>query len=166
MASTYEPIATTTVAIAATSITFSSIPSTYTDLRLVIVFKAVLAGSNPGYQFNSDTGSSYSYTAINGSGTAAASQSSNTNNQCYLISNSTASTAQSQIFTTDIFSYTGSNYKTLLTTFSGDLNGSGNVSGVVNLWRSTAAINSVKFLFDSGTMAIGTSATLYGIKAA
>jgi hypothetical protein len=37
MPATYEPIATTTLGTAAAFITFSSIPATYTDLRLVIV---------------------------------------------------------------------------------------------------------------------------------
>jgi hypothetical protein len=36
MATTYEPIATTTLGTAAAFITFSSIPATYTDLRLVV----------------------------------------------------------------------------------------------------------------------------------
>ena len=36
MATTYEPIATTTLGSAAASITFSSIAGTYTDLRLVL----------------------------------------------------------------------------------------------------------------------------------
>jgi len=166
MASTYEPIATTTLGSAAASITFSSIAATYTDLKLVIVFQAVSAGSNPGFQFNSDTGTSYSYTALTGTGSTVVSQSSYTNNQCYLLANSTAATTQLQMIETNIFSYAGSTYKTLLSGLSKDLNGSGEVSRIVNLWRSTSAITSVKFLFDAGNIAAGASATLYGIKAA
>lgn len=164
MPATYEPIATTTLGSAAASITFSSIPATYTDLRIVWVFKAVSAGSNAGYRFNSDTGNNYSYTGLTGTGVTAVSQSSNTNNQCYIQPNSTAATSQSQMFQTDLFSYAGSTFKTLLTAYSGDLNGSGDVSRVVNLWRSTSAVTSITLLFDTGTMAAGTTATLYGIK--
>jgi hypothetical protein len=40
MPATYEPIATTTLGTAAASITFSSIPATYTDLRLISGHKA------------------------------------------------------------------------------------------------------------------------------
>ena len=40
MPATYEPIATTTLGSAATNITFSSIPATYTDLRLVLVARS------------------------------------------------------------------------------------------------------------------------------
>jgi hypothetical protein len=39
MATTYEKIATTTLGTAAATFTFSSIPATYTDLRLVVVMQ-------------------------------------------------------------------------------------------------------------------------------
>jgi hypothetical protein len=58
MATTYEPIATTTLGTAAASITFSSIPATYTDLRLVVMCK-LLAHQLLMFRFNSDTGSNY-----------------------------------------------------------------------------------------------------------
>jgi hypothetical protein len=164
MASTYEPIATSTLGSAAGSITFSSIPATYTDLRIVWVFQAVSAGSNAGIRLNSDTGNNYSYIGLTGTGGTAVSQSSTSNNQCYLQPNSAAATSQLQMFQTDVFSYAGSTNKTLLTAYSGDLNGSGDVSRVVNLWRNTAAITSVTLLFDAGNMTAGTIATLYGIK--
>ena len=62
MASTYEPIATTTLGSAASSITFSSIPATYTDLRLVLVHTPSASTGNAQMQFNSDTATNYSYT--------------------------------------------------------------------------------------------------------
>jgi hypothetical protein len=65
---TYEPIATTTLGTATSSFTFSSIPATYTDLRLVIGW---VSGTNPRIRFNSDTATSYSQTAMYGDGTAA-----------------------------------------------------------------------------------------------
>jgi Zn-dependent M28 family amino/carboxypeptidase len=164
MPATYEPIATTTLGSAASSITFSSIPATYTDLIIVWVFQAVSAGSNAGIRFNSDTGNNYSYRGLTGTGGTVVSQGSSNNNQCYIQPNSTAATSQLQMFQTDVFSYAGSTNKTLLTSYSGDLNGSGDVSRVVNLWRNTSAITSVTLFFDAGNMTAGTTATLYGIK--
>jgi hypothetical protein len=46
MAATYEPIATTTLALPLQLNYFSSISSAYTDLRLVIVGKYTSAGGN------------------------------------------------------------------------------------------------------------------------
>jgi len=59
MPSTYTPIATNTLASVSTGVTFSSIPSTYTDLVLVINYR--LDGTGTGaagaLRFNSDSGS-------------------------------------------------------------------------------------------------------------
>ena len=62
--------------------------------------------------------------------------------------------------------YAGSTYKTMLTMDSNDLNGSGSVETTVGLWRSTAAINTITLSANADTFAAGTTATLYGIKAA
>jgi hypothetical protein len=46
-----------------------------------------------------------------------------------------------------------------------DKNGSGAVWQIVGLWRSTSAITSINFFSSTGNnFAIGTTATLYGIK--
>jgi hypothetical protein len=164
MAITYEKIATTTLSSAATNITFSSIPATYTDLRIVWVFQSVTAGNYPYLQFNGDTATNYSYTTLYGTGSAAGSQKSTNNNGAYLVSFAAASTSQWQMQTIDVFSYAGSTFKTLLNTYSGDTSGGGFVSRGANLWRSTSAITSIKLFFDSvGNMPSGTTATLYGI---
>ena len=54
MALTYEPISTTVFAVNTTDLTLSSIPQTYTDLRLVIVGQAY-SGTNPVVKFNAIT---------------------------------------------------------------------------------------------------------------
>jgi hypothetical protein len=166
MASTYEPIATTTLGSAASSITFSSIPATYTDLRLVFVGKRDGATSNyVVVNVNNDTGTNYSDTQLNGNGTTATSTRNTTADAWYCGTVATIETNPA-FFSLDIFSYAGSTYKTALSTFSNDRNGSGGVQYDVNLWRNTAAITSVKISAYTGNYASGTIATLYGIKAA
>ncbi len=164
MPATYEPIATTTLGSAASTITFSTIPGTYTDLRLVLVPK-MTAAANLELQYNNDTGTNYSNTYVYGNGSTAA---------------SSRTTTQSKIFATvdqlplgqwtflsfDVFSYAGSTNKTCLITHQADNNGSGFVGNLVGLWRNTAAITSLKLTAGSGNFDIGTRATLYGIKAA
>ena len=73
MASTYTPIATTTLGSNQSTVTFSSIPSTYTDL--VLVCNATVSSANGTWylEFNSDTGTNYSATVLKGNGTAASS---------------------------------------------------------------------------------------------
>jgi hypothetical protein len=162
---TYEPIATQTIAVATTAITFSSIPSTYTDLRLVFV--GTQTSGNLDLQFNGDTGSNYSQTYIYGDGSSAASARRNSVSQIQLSEYSAPNATTPSIRYVDIFSYAGNTYKTALNTESQDLNGSGFTLNGVGLWRSTAAITSVSLtVFGAGLLKVGSIATLYGIKAA
>ena len=169
MASTYEPIATTTLGSATNSIVFSSISSAYTDLKLIFVGKAdaSAAGFTPRIQFNSDTATNYSRTSLYGNGTSAAS---NAGTGQIALNTSGAgaglSTTQSAFMSWDIFSYAGSTYKTVLVNQNSDYNGSGGVDNTVGLWRSTSAINSINVSIASGNFTSGTTLTLYGIKAA
>jgi len=167
MASTYEPIATQTLASAATSITFSSIAATYTDLRLVLVAPSESADGNDFYlRFNSDSTTNYSGTSIDGPGATASSAKYTTSAQMLLaFQYGYTSTTYPMMITSDIFSYAGSTYKTCLNTFSGDRNGTGGATTRnVGLWRSTSAITSIQlFISSSLTFSTGTTATLYGI---
>ena len=156
MPSTYEPIATTTLGSAASTITFSSIVGTYTDLRLV--FNLITPGYDSTLTVNGDSGTNYSYTLIRGNGTSAVSGR-GTSTAGVILDYNASSPA---LFTVDFFSYAGSTNKTFLTTSSEDANGSGTVDRKVGLWRNTAAITSVTL--SSTNMSIGTTATLYGIK--
>lgn len=169
MPATYEPIATTTLGSAATNITFSFIPATYTDLRLVLVARsdrAINTIDSLYFQVNSDTATNYSSTILFGDGVSAQTFRQSSASQIFAGS-IPASGATSGIFglaIIDIFSYAGSTNKTFLCDSSGDSNGSGRASRTVALWRNTAAITSTKVYPAFGTNFItGTTATLYGI---
>ena len=154
-------IATQTLSSAASTITFSSIAATYTDLRLVLTCTTT-AGADAYFRFNGDSATNYSYTYISGNGTTATSSYSTSSSTPFIDVNGISTTIPS-LFTFDIFSYAGSTYKTSLITGQEDRNGSGAVSRTVSLWRSTAAITSVALTANGTTFAIGTTATLYGI---
>lgn len=159
--STEVAIATTTLGSAASSITFSSIPATYTDLRLVFV--GTSAANVPGeMRFNGDTASNYSRTYLSGNGSTASS--SRDTSQTNISVGASAITSTPMMNTIDIFSYAGSTFKTCLITSSDDRNGSGTVDRQVSLWRSTSAINEIKLTVDlTANFLTGTTATLYGI---
>ena len=166
MAVTYEPIATTTLSSAASSITFSSIAASWTDLRIVIPFFKETATSQTSVrvQFNSDTSSAYSYTYAYGDSGGPGTGRSNNNNYIYANFSTDATSTSPCLTTLDILSYTSSKNKTILCTGSGNKSGStGAVERTIGLWRSTNAITSVKLESQIGNFAIGTTATLYGI---
>jgi hypothetical protein len=155
--STYTPIATSTVS-TASSYTFSSIPSTYTDL--IVVFGGVASGLDTmAFRFNGDTGTNYSDTVVGGDGSSAYSNRRTNQTLAYY---GTPSTSQSTVIG-NIFNY--ANTTTFKTSLGRGNTTSSQVESRVNLWRSTAAINSVTILCGGGSTLTGTF-TLYGIAAA
>jgi hypothetical protein len=167
MPATYEPIATTTLGSSAASIAFTSITSAYTDLRLVVTSLASSSTIGGMIQFNSDTGSNYSYTRLTGNGTAASSTRVTAFTQLNTAFSGNATTTIPMLQTVDVFSYAGSTNKTILVTSQSDQNGSGAVERSCGLWRNTAAITRIDIFPNSANnFAAGTTATLYGIKKA
>jgi hypothetical protein len=165
MATTYDKIATTTLGTAATSITFSSITGSYTDLRIVFIIPTMTGTTGARIQFNGDTASNYSYTALGGDGATAQSLRGTSQTE-YKIGGAfvNPSATVPYFYEIDIFSYAGSTNKTALASFNNDQNGAGSIEKTVGLWRSTSAITSL-VLKSNGTVTfgIGTTATLYGI---
>jgi len=167
MATTYEPIATTTLSSNQTSVTISSIPATYTDLVLIINAKNDTL-TNTEIRFNGDTATNYSNTMLSGNGTSATSarESNNTSisidNVAYM---TTGDFAYSNII--QIFNYANTTtFKTLLARANSAANG---VDAIVGLWRKTPeAITSLTILTTTGTrnFITGSTFTLYGIKSA
>ena len=159
--STYTPIATTTLGSAVASYTFSSIPSTYTDLVLIVsVFSS--GGGNTYLRFNSDSSSIYSRTQLSGNGSSAASGRVSNTNAGYI--DAVPNQTPSEVIIVNLQNYSnGQVYKTFLARANNAANG---VQASVGLWRQTDAINSILIATDSGTMTAGTQLTLYGIQAA
>lgn len=156
---TYTPIATTTTSGNATSYTFSSIPSTYTDL--VIVGNGSVSSACDMYiQFNGDTGTNYNKMLFYGTGSAAGGAAYTNVAQ---IGFSYQDGSQSNSYA-NIMNYTNTNvYKPVLSK-----GGSASSALQVNagLWRSTSAINSIKVYPSTGNFVNGYTLTLYGIAAA
>ena len=165
---TYEPIATTTLASPTTTITLSSIPATYTDIRAIWVGNCATSGGALTVQLNGAT-TNYSVTNIHGNGTTAASNRRTTDSFMYIGYTQNLSTTANQVAMAivDVFSYAGSTNKTILGQMSNDKNGTGEVVRTVGLYRSTSAITSITFGNDNTqNFSTGTTLTLYGIKAA
>lgn len=162
MPATYEPIATQTASGSTSSITFSSIPQTYTDL-LIVKNGGNTAISNSRFQFNGDTGNNYSQTGLFGSGSSTSSYR-DTNVGAVVIDYFSTSNLRSMTLI-HLLDYSNS------TTFkSGLYRRSDTYNGVLAnawLWCSTSAITSVTFsVIASGNFDSTTTFTLYGIKAA
>jgi hypothetical protein len=173
MANTYTLIASNTLSSSAASVTFSSIPATYTDLVLKMSARASGSGSLAGLaiKFNGSTTSIYSNTnlfAYSSSGTSdrttnAASipamdnitdggGTANTfsSNELY-IPNYTASANKPTSLSSVVEKNTATNFEWLV------YNGAG-------LFRDTAAISSIALTTNAGSFVSGSSFFLYGIK--
>ena len=166
MASTYEPIATQTLGSSASSVTFSSISGSYTDLILIGYISGVSTATGVGMQFNSDTGNNYSMTGLAGSGTAASSFRQSSIDYIRFSYEGTYRTTNQGIFALNLMNY--SNTTTYKTTISRNDVSTDGTEAEVGLWRNTAAITAVKLLPTNGAYNFNTGSTftLYGIKAA
>ena len=160
MPSTYTPIATTTLGSSASTVTFSSISGSYTDLVLDVAGTLTTGTDNIVMQFNGDTGNNYSVTTLLGDGSAASSfRSSNiaSAGRCAM-----GTSSSSAIYSINNYS-NATTYKSVIG--RGGMASYG-VDARVSLWRNTAAITSIVVFPTSYQFATGCVLTLYGIKAA
>jgi hypothetical protein len=165
MPSTYTPIATYTVPTAQNSYTFTSIPSTYTDL-VMIVRGSFTAEDYPVFQFNGDTASNYSDLIFRSQGASSPAAAGSSANRAFTSPSSFGGAASQQfMFEINFMEYSDtSSYNTCLARWN---NGNREISTTVGLWRSTAVINAIRIYGLTGqTWEVGSMFTLYGIKAA
>ena len=172
-AGSFESIATLTASGGETSLTFSSIPSTYKHLQLRGITRRADAGSTiatDNLQFNGDTGTNYIYHNLTGNGTTATATSGGVGTSNIVFSRGAGATATAGIFgavIADIHDYTSTTKNKTTRSFTGfDLNGSGNIYLYSGLWLNTAAITSITIYPNGNTIAAGTTYSLYGIKGA
>jgi hypothetical protein len=163
---TYEPIASTTLTGASTSVVFSSIPQTYTDLVFVFTgFNINATAMDFEWEANGDSGNNYSETGLQGDGTTVSSF--QHNNYSGGIIGSIWSTGRATVIGNFMNYSNTTTFKTCMGRFSTP---SGALVGyTASMWRNTSAITSLNFnqpSGQSGQFATGSTFTLYGIKAA
>ena len=163
MPATYEPIAKTTLASNTTTTTFlefDNIPGTYTDLVMVIQGTAQTA-LDIWMRFNTDTGSNYSDTRLYGDG----SNSGSDRNSSYTSGAIAVLSATQGLIVTNVMNY--SNTTTNKTCISRSDTAGWGPAVRVTLWRSTSAVTKIQVGNPYASyLAAGTTATLYGVKAA
>lgn len=158
-----EPIASITSP--STNTSFMNIPQSYQDLRLVISASIGSAGSYPFVSLN-NTATTASHTRLSSNGSSAISDRRTNDGVWYWggIPFSPNSIIVGSLIL-DILNYKNSiGFKTAISRWSQDLNGSGEAHATVHLNQTTSAVTRIDFAPNAGPFSFYT-ATLYGIKA-
>jgi len=177
--SSFYSIATVTAAGGETSLTFSSIPSSYKSLRIRGVYRdtstSAPATTSPQFRFNSDSGSNYSslYTiSQNSTATLGGGGGPGGSTAGILETNFTSYTNTSSIFSPvmlDVVDYSSTSKYKVVKTFAGwDTNTNGVYYGEITLssttWASTAAVTSWTINAIGTGFVAGSTFTVYGEK--
>lgn len=157
MAATFTPIASITLGATTASVTFSSIPQTYTDLILVSQTRLTTNTRAMQMTFNSDSGTNYSVTRVYGNGSTVTSDRFSTQP---FIDSAFISTSNWNISRHNIQNYSNS---TTNKTVLGRWDDSAAFTVLqCGLWRNTNAITSIS-LSVTDTFIVGSTFNLYGI---
>ena len=169
--SSYESIATVTSAGGVSTLSFTSIPSTYVALQIRGGNLQSENGTTGSYgfnmQFNSDTGANYAVHLLYGDGATASASGVTAQTSMTVGRYSRNSESAKGAAIIDIHNYASTTQNKTSRSFSGlDLNGTGLIyGGTSGLWLNTAAITSITFL-GNGNWKTGSTFSLYGIKGA
>ena len=158
MANTYVLIASNTLGSSAASVTFSSIPGTYTDLVLKWSARDGRASNVNGVRlrFNSNTSTLYSDTWLYSSGSGDVSSFADSTAAQMAISENNSANATSNTFANNeiyIPNYAGSNNKSFSTDSVTENNGTNAYASMMaSLWSNASAITSLSITTNSGTI--------------
>ena len=168
----YIPITTITVGSGGVaSVTFLSIPATYTDL----VIKASVRTNNnavfdnPQVRFNGDSGNNYSRLFVASEGAVINNFTATANNAYFPSYSFNAANATANTFSNAEFyisNYASANKKSISVDAVSENNATTGYDGLhAGSWSGTAAINSINIAPSSGTLLLQYSTfTLYGIR--
>jgi hypothetical protein len=172
MANTYTLIESQVLGSAAASVTFSSIPATYTDLvlRYSSRHNNAFSISQSAITFNGSSAANYSETVVYGDSVSAASGGQSGSNISFMYDD--ANSATSNTFSnTELYipNYTVSANKPMswfgVTENNATTSNSAMIVGNASLWRDNSAITSITILaLASRNFLAGSSFYLYGIK--
>lgn len=168
----YDSIATYAITSNTASVTFSSIPQTYTHLQVRYLGRDTRTGATQQSTFiyaNGDTGANYVQHGLLSDGSSASSfaQTGRNNLNLAVIPTTTSSASMFGTAICDILDYTNTNkYKTFRTLSGQDQNNSdGTIYLFSGLWMSTSAISSLTvFPNNSQSFVQYSNIALYGIK--
>ncbi len=166
----YYSISSETLSSTSSTITFSSIPSTYKHLELRLTTRSSINGVSGQLRFNNDTGNNYFFAEQYVEKTAGANSranSSSTSLSYFPVTNSPAANNFFGVSIVQIPNYTNLNWHKAFTSIQGwhdnELNSpSGYTSFRTGSWYSTSAINLITITV-SGVYAVGSTFALYGI---
>lgn len=165
MTATYDLIASNVLSSPTSTLTFSSLPSTYRDLILVARYSGATTGSNGvGFRFNGDTGSNYFTNWLVGNGgTPSAFASSGSLFQTNWSLNVQSAFNFNSII--QIFDYSQTNkHKFVIYRQNVADSGGGDSTLVGGRWISQNAITSITFFStNSVNFPVGSAFSLYGI---
>lgn len=167
MPDTFIKIATVTVGSGgAANISFSSIPSTYTDLKLLLSTRSTTTASNLNLQFNGSSTAVYDTKRLYGNGSSALSDGF-TNQAAGYVGWQNQSTYTASTFSNiEIYipNYAGSRQKSVSNDGVSETNATTAAMGMhAILWKNTAAITSIEMTDGGGNFVQYSTATLYGI---
>lgn len=162
-------IASNTLSSSAASVTFSSIPATYTDLVCRVTARGTSTTTTEvlRLELNADASSLYSYTLLGGDGTSAFSSRGSALSYIENYYTSADGATANTFGSLELYlpSYTASQNKPMSVTAMAENNVSAvKIGATAGLYRSTSAITSIKFTFASNNIASGSSFFLYGLK--
>jgi hypothetical protein len=169
MANTFELIASSTVGSGgASSIDFTSIPSTYTDLLVKVSFRGVSSATAILVsRYNADGGNNYVNRFLYGNGSSAGSGNYNPNNSNYYGNGDLYTYTANTFANCEIYqpNYTASVYKSSSADNVSENNATlANVHLSANIWNNTAAITRITLEVYADTFAQYSTAYLYGVK--
>lgn len=168
MANTYELISSNVLASAAASVTFSSIPATYTDLVLRWSARGATNFDTVSLRINGNSSVLYSYRILRGTGsTAVSGNDGGGDSQLPFSYGVVQSTYTASTFSSGEFyipNYTTSQNRPIgsFQTQENNATASG-IAVTAGLFRDTTAISSLT-MTGTGNLAAGSSFYLYGIK--
>jgi trimeric autotransporter adhesin len=168
----FDSIATTTLSGTSSTISFSSIPSTYKSLQLRLMTRTNSSSFTQtiDVRFNSDTGANYANQNLYGNvATAAASVTTGQTSIAWAARGAAASSPSSVFGVTiiDIIDYANTS-KTKRLRSIGGVQTNENFDPIIEIisgaWDSTAAISSITLSLASNNFVAGSTVALYGVK--
>jgi len=143
-----------------TSVTFSGISGTYTDLVVIANIAETPSLGSFVFRVNGDSGTNYSTTYLDGNGSAASSGRYTSQSTGYLTYEGVGTGFGTYILNFMNYANT-TTYKTVIARAS---NAANSAEATVSLWRNTSAITSIT-LYSGQYFASGSTFSLYGITA-